>query len=134
MSTPVEIVRLLREASAAYYSSNSLMDNDTYDGIVERLREIDPKNPYLTEVDTVAPPPRPDTRLKEIICITGHHDKAFEEKIIKKGLLCTTILSASITILIIPDIPEKETAKVRVAKELGMKVLTRAQFTEQYLS
>ena len=132
MPTPVEIVRLLREASAAYYSSTNLtMDNDTYDGIVERLREIDPKNPYVTEIET---PVAPDSTSREIICITGPRDKALEEKITQKGLLCTTVLSACITILIVPDTPVKETPKIRVAKELGMKVLTRSQFTQQYLS
>jgi len=55
MTTPVQLVKLLKEASAAYYNGGTLkMDDDTYDGIVERLRSLDPKNPYLDEVG--APP------------------------------------------------------------------------------
>ena len=55
MSTPAQIVATLKEASAAYYNGGPLkMDDDTYDGIVERLRELDPRNPYLDEVG--APP------------------------------------------------------------------------------
>jgi len=51
MSTPAQIVATLREASAAYYNGGPLkMDDDTYDGILERLRELDPTNPYLDEV------------------------------------------------------------------------------------
>jgi NAD-dependent DNA ligase len=49
MSSTAEIVGLLREAAQAYYSGKPMMDNDTYDGIVERLRELDPTNSYLTE-------------------------------------------------------------------------------------
>ena len=131
MSSPPDIVELLREASQAYYSGKHLtMDDDTYDGILERLRELDPTNPYLNEVGS-APP---DSSMKQLIYITGERDKALEEKLAEKGLRCTTVLSASITILVVPDIPTKETGKIRVAKELGMKVLTRSQFTQQYLS
>ena len=51
MTTPAQIVATLREASAAYYNGTPLkMDDDTYDGILERLRELDPTNPYLDEV------------------------------------------------------------------------------------
>lgn len=131
MSSPPDIVELLREASQAYYSGKQLtMDDDTYDGIVERLRELDPRNAYLHEVGS-APP---DSSMKQLICITGTRDKELEQKLAEKGLQCTTILSASITILVVPDTPTKETGKIRVAKELGMKVLTRSQFTQQYLS
>lgn len=135
MPTPVEIVRLLREASAAYYSSSSLtMDNDTYDGIVERLREIDPTNPYLAEIDMGAPPVAPDRPVTELVCISGHRDKTLEERILQKGLSCTTILSAATTLLVVSDIAQKETPKARIARELGIPVLTRAEFIQQYLS
>jgi DNA ligase (NAD+) len=44
-------VNLLKEASAAYYNGGELMmDDDTYDGLIERLKQLDPKNPYLEEV------------------------------------------------------------------------------------
>ena len=49
------IVAALKEASAAYYNGQPLkMDDDTYDALQERLRELDPKNPYLT---TIGAPP-----------------------------------------------------------------------------
>jgi NAD-dependent DNA ligase len=55
MSTPAQIVATLKEASAAYYNGGPLkMDDDTYDGLLERLRELDPRNAYLDEVG--APP------------------------------------------------------------------------------
>lgn len=131
MSSPSDIVGLLREASQAYYSGKHLtMDDDTYDGIVERLRELDPTNPYLNEVGL----PAPDSSIKELVCIPGEWNKDLEEKLLEKGLSYTRVLSASITILVVPDTPRKETAKIRVARELGMKVLTQAQFMQQYLS
>ena len=49
MASVAEIVGLLRETSQAYYSAQPMMDNDTYDSIVERLRELDPTNSYLAE-------------------------------------------------------------------------------------
>lgn len=55
MTTPTQIVDLLREASIAYYNGGvSKMSDDTYDGLVDRLRELDPANPYLTEVGAPA--------------------------------------------------------------------------------
>jgi len=51
MTTPQQIVELLREAAAAYYNGgNQKMDDDTYDGLVDRLKQLDPENPYLEEV------------------------------------------------------------------------------------
>ena len=46
-----KIVKLLREASAAYYNGGPLkMDDETYDGLIERLKQLDPDHPYLEEV------------------------------------------------------------------------------------
>jgi NAD-dependent DNA ligase len=56
MTTPEHIVLLLREASDAYYNGKPLkMDDDTYDGLVSRLTELDPKNSYLAEVGCTTP-------------------------------------------------------------------------------
>lgn len=57
MSTPAQIVSILKTASAAYYNGDQAqtMDDDTYDGILERLRELDPTNPYLDEVGAAPP-------------------------------------------------------------------------------
>jgi DNA ligase (NAD+) len=56
MTSPQQIVPLLREASEAYYNGGkSKMSDEAYDGLLERLRELDPENPYLEEVG--APPP-----------------------------------------------------------------------------
>ena len=56
MTTPQQIVPLLREASHAYYNGAPLkMSDEAYDGLLERLRELDPEHPYLEEVG--APPP-----------------------------------------------------------------------------
>lgn len=131
MATTVDIVRLLREASYAYYEGHHLtMDNDTYDGIVERLRELDPLNPYLKE----AGHPPSDTPLKEIFCLTAQRDTELQEKLAQKGLHYTTSLSASCSILVTPDTEATDTPKLRVARELGIKILTRAQVLQQYLS
>lgn len=47
----MDIVTLLREASVAYYNGGKqTMDDETYDGLVERLRSLDPNNPYLEEI------------------------------------------------------------------------------------
>jgi precorrin-6x reductase len=110
------------------------MDNDTYDGIVERLREIDPTNPYFTELDMGAPLVAPDRPVTRLICISGRRDKALEERILEKGYSCTTILSAASTVLVLSDVSQKEIGKVQSARELGIPVLTRAEFIQQYLS
>ena len=50
------IVTLLKKASNAYYNGGEpVMDDETYDGLVERLRELEPANEYLATVG--APPP-----------------------------------------------------------------------------
>ena len=51
-----QLVAQLRAAADAYYNgAKPLMDDDTYDALVDRLREMDPKNPFLVEIG--APPP-----------------------------------------------------------------------------
>lgn len=131
MSSTPDIVGLLREASEAYYSGKQLtMDNDTYDGIVERLRELDPTNSYFSEMGTLPS----DTLATDIICLTAQRDIWLEKKLVEKKLRHTTVLSANVTIIVIPDIAHKEHAKLRVARELGIKILTRTQFIQQYLS
>ena len=135
MSSPSDIVGLLREASQAYYSHTQLtMDNDTYDGIVERLRELDPEHPYLSEAGY----PPSDTAIKNVVCLTAQRDVSLEKKIIEKGMRCTMILSSSATVVVVPDTlskeKEKENATLRIARELGLKILTRTQFIQQYLS
>lgn len=56
MSNIQEIVLLLREASHAYYNgATSKMDDESYDALVERLKQLDPEHPYLEEIG--APPP-----------------------------------------------------------------------------
>ena len=131
MSSAQEIVVLLREASHAFYSGKQLtMDNDTYDGIIEHLRELDPTNSYLSEVGTLPS----DTLVKDIVCLTAQRDMWLEKTLLEKGLRHTTVLSANVTVIVIPDTPQKEHAKIRVARELGIKVLTRTQFIQQYLS
>jgi NAD-dependent DNA ligase len=53
------LVEILRRASHAYYNGGStedgLLGDDMYDAAVDRLRELDPTNPFLEEVG--APPP-----------------------------------------------------------------------------
>lgn len=54
-ATPAQLVTLLKEAAAAYYNGKPLMmDDDTYDAMLDRLRELDPTNTYLA---TVGAPP-----------------------------------------------------------------------------
>lgn len=135
MSSLADIVSLLQEASRAYYSGSQLtMDDDTYDGIVERLRELDPTHEYLLESGS----PPPDSFAKEILCISGEINTELKQKLAKKGLTYTRILSASVTVLIISTVPneqeEEQKAKIRVAREFGMKILTQSQFIQQYLS
>lgn len=46
-----QIVQLLREASDAYYNGGTLkMDDDTYDSLVERLKQMDPENEFFNEI------------------------------------------------------------------------------------
>ena len=56
MSSVDQIARQLRAAAAAYYNGGAdQMDDETYDALVDRLRELDPKHPFLSEIG--APPP-----------------------------------------------------------------------------
>lgn len=62
MTTLQQIVTLLREASYAYYNGGeSKMDDESYDALVERLKQMDPEHPYLDEVG--APPPQGAVKL-----------------------------------------------------------------------
>jgi NAD-dependent DNA ligase len=66
------IVATLREAADAYYNGAPLkMDDDTYDALLDRLKELDPENPYLdtvgaTPVGVVATLPYPMPSLDKI--------------------------------------------------------------------
>lgn len=52
-----KLVQELRAASAAYYNGGDpLMDDDTYDAAVERLKELDPANPFLEEIGAPVAP------------------------------------------------------------------------------
>lgn len=56
MTTVAGIVKLLQEASDAYYNGGTLkMDDEAYDSLVERLTALDPENSYLKKIG--APPP-----------------------------------------------------------------------------
>lgn len=56
MTTPEQIVDLLRAASDAYYNGRpQSMDDDTYDALLERLRTLSPDHAYFDEIG--APPP-----------------------------------------------------------------------------
>jgi len=62
MTSLQQIVTLLREASYAYYNGGeSKMDDESYDALVERLKQLDPEHPYLEEVG--APPPQGAVKL-----------------------------------------------------------------------
>jgi hypothetical protein len=130
MSSIANIVGLLREASYAYYSGEEMMDNDTYDGILERLREMDPTNLYLSELGK----PPSDIAFSPIICVTGQRSPEFETKAGRKNICITTILSPNVSIIVVPDLQHDETSTVRAAKQIGLPILTRSQFTQQYLS
>lgn len=55
-TTAPEIVALLRRASAAYYNGGAqILDDETYDALVDRLKELDPASSFLEEIG--APPP-----------------------------------------------------------------------------
>jgi len=48
------LVSLLTQASHAYYNDTPIMDDDTFDALVEQLKEKDPNHPFLK---TVGAPP-----------------------------------------------------------------------------
>jgi NAD-dependent DNA ligase len=57
-----KIVATLKEASAAYYNGGPLtMSDDAFDALLEKLRGLDPANPFLTTIG--APPTASVTRL-----------------------------------------------------------------------
>jgi len=127
MVFPLELVRLLRNASDAYYSGGPLLiDDETYDAMVKRLRKIDPNNPYLHG------PISPDT--KAVICLTGRRDKYIEDRITRRGFIMTTMLSSTNSVLLIPDVTYRHEKKLAFAKMNGIKILIRQKFVEQYLS
>ena len=56
----MDLVNTLKEAAAAYYNGQPLkMDDDTYDLLLERLRVLDPTNPYLETIGAPSSTPTP---------------------------------------------------------------------------
>ena len=56
-TTIADLLTILKRASDAYYNGNdtgSVMDDDTFDMMLEKLRDLDPDNPFLK---TVGAPP-----------------------------------------------------------------------------
>ena len=57
-----KIVKLLREAAAAYHNGGPLkMDDESYDALIERLQELDPEHAFFDEIG--APPPQGAVKL-----------------------------------------------------------------------
>ena len=45
-----ELVKEIKTASDAYYNKEQIMEDEEFDELVERLRELDPKNPIFKEI------------------------------------------------------------------------------------
>ena len=45
-----ELQKKIKNASDAYYNDEQIMEDEEFDELVEKLRELDPKNPILKEI------------------------------------------------------------------------------------
>ena len=67
-----EIVKKIKEASAAYYNDEQIMEDDEFDDLVEELRKLDPTNPYFK---TIGAPVRKDVVKVKLPYSMGSLDK-----------------------------------------------------------
>ena len=44
-----ELQKKIKEASDAYYNDEQIMEDEEFDELVERLRELDPENPIFKD-------------------------------------------------------------------------------------
>jgi len=92
-----------------------------------RTEEV-PWIPYPIMAKPVAKP------VGETICMTGFRDKELEKKAAERGHILVSVFTGKVTILLVPDGPEKLSEKVKAAKAKGTKILSRSRFVAQYLS
>lgn len=50
--TSTQLVNILKKASKAYYESEEIMNDDTYDTLYQILQKKDPENKFLKQIDT----------------------------------------------------------------------------------
>jgi NAD-dependent DNA ligase len=70
----------------------------------------------------------------QVICLTSFRDKELEKRAEERGHTVSATMSGKVTILLVPDGELKESEKVKAAKAKNIKILSRSQFLEQYLS
>jgi len=88
--------------------------------------------PYPIPVSVGNPPPVHASNM-QTVCLSGFRDKELEANIEAKGHAVVYVLSKKVTILLVPDGHIKETEKMKTAKTMGIKILSRKQFLEQYV-
>ena len=70
----------------------------------------------------------------QVICLTSFRDKELEKRAEERGHTVAATMSGKVTILLVPDGELKESEKVKTARAKNIKILSRSQFLEQYLS
>jgi len=93
------------------------------------------KIPYpILPVTSVTPTPLQATK-KEFFCFTGFRSGELEAKLEAKGHEMTSTLSKKTTILVVNDesILHSNTEKIKKARDLGTRVITREQLIQEYI-
>lgn len=107
---------------------------DNLDNAILFLEKLEP---YITTTTTQ---PKPKQKEKEqlsmkglTVVFSGFRDKKIEEKIVEKGGKVTTSISKNTSLVVIPEISSKLTGKPLKAQELGIRILSKEEFLNEYI-
>lgn len=98
-----------------------------YDKYVDFYSKI---SKYIALAEYTAP--KQGTLTGSTIVFTGFRDKTLEQQIIEQGGKVGTSVSKNTTILITAE-PDSQSTKAKKAREVGVKVMGKEQFMEEYL-
>ncbi len=84
--------------------------------------------PRLATLPSAAPKP---TETKGIVCLTGFRDKALQEKMERAGFEFVNSVTKKTTLLLVKDLDDSS-EKLKKAKELGIRILTRDAAQAEY--
>jgi hypothetical protein len=127
------------EADPRKWPGLSAPDGWTAESFQNFLGEFPKYEAWRKEINWIPYPvmvaPRPAaSAVSLVVCMTGFRDKALEERAATKGYSLVSTFSGKVGLLLVPDGELKESEKVKTAREKGIKIIRRSEFTEQYLS
>jgi NAD-dependent DNA ligase len=83
---------------------------------------------------SISPPPAVAAVPPSIyVCFTGFRSADMEQKCKDKNMEVQLAVTKQTTHLVVPDASKSDSAKVKKAKEMGIRILERSQFEKEYL-